>query len=426
MLAPLMKDHSRRLTWLLFFGYSLSLAASIAGATVGSIAGAALAGSAALGGLPPAMFSVGNALTAYPAARLMERIGRRRGLMIGYAIGVAGALLAGFAIYAGLLLPFLLGFGGLGAARGFIDLARYAAAEMHPPDGRARAMSLVVLGGTVGAIAGPALVAPTGELAVMFSAPALAGPWFASALLYLVGLILIGVFLRPDPSELARHFAATGPADAAPAGGLADPANRPMRPWRAIFAQPATQVAILAMIVGQLVMVMIMTMTSLYMIDHGHGLGDISIVIMAHTLGMYGLSLLTGRLADNLGRPPTIIAGAVLLAAGCILAPLSQLTGVLAVALFMLGLGWNFCYVAGGALLTDTLTLSERGRVQGSSDLVIAVISAFGNLQSGILFAWLGFANLGWISVAIAVLPLLLTIQYLARRAGQPHLVSAD
>ena len=114
------------------------------------------------------------------------------------------------------------------------------------------------------------------------------------------------------------------------------------------------------MVVGQLVMVMVMAMTSLYMVHHGHGLGDVSIVIMAHTLGMYGLSMLTGRLADNLGRPPTIIAGALLLAAGCILAPLSQLTGVLAVALFLLGLGWNFCYVGRRALLTDTLTLPER------------------------------------------------------------------
>ena len=166
-------------------------------------------------------------------------------------------------------------------------------------------------------------------------------------------------------------------------------------------------------------MVMVMAMTSLYMVHHGHGLGDVSIVIMAHTLGMYGLSMLTGRLADNLGRPPTIMAGALLLAAGCLLAPLSQLTGVLAVALFLLGLGWNFCYVAGGALLTDTpQPCRERGRVQGSNDLAVGFISAFGSLQSGVLFAWLGFANLGWLSVAVAMLPLLLTMQFLARQAG--------
>ncbi len=418
-----MLDHSRRLTWLLFFGQSLSSAASIAGSTVGAIAGAALSGSAALGGLPAATFGLGNALTAYPAARIMERLGRRRGLMMGYALGVAGALMAGFAVYAGKLWPFLAGFAGMGAARGFIDLARYAAAEMHPVESRARAMSWVVLGSTIGAIAGPALVAPTGALAVGVSAPALAGPWFASAFLFLLGFILIGIFLRPDPSELARLYAPAAPAGA-PTG--APISARPMRPWRAILGQQATQVAILAMVVGQLVMVMIMAMTSLYMTHNGHGLGDVSIVIMAHTLGMFGLSMVSGRLADNLGRPPTIIAGAVLLAAGCILAPLSQLTGVLAVALFLLGLGWNFCYVAGGALLTDTLTLKERGPVQGAGDLVIALVSALGSLQSGFLFAWVGYANLGWISVAIAMVPLLLTLRFLARRAGRPYLSPAD
>jgi MFS family permease len=236
-----------------------------------------------------------------------------------------------------------------------------------------------------------------------------------------LGFLLIGLFLRPDPSDLARLY---GPA--ASIGAPAAPSARPMRPWRAILSQPATQVAILAMVVGQLVMVMVMAMTSLYMTHNGHGLGDVSIVIMAHTLGMFGLSMVSGRLADNLGRPPTIIAGAVLLASGCILAPLSQQTGVLAVALFLLGLGWNFCYVAGGALLTDTLTLTERGRVQGASDLVIAGVSALGSLESGFLFAWVGYANLGWISVAIAMVPLLLTLQFLARRAGRPYLSSAD
>ncbi|MEP7358835.1 MAG: MFS transporter [Anaerolineales bacterium] len=414
-----MEAQTRRLTWLLFFGQSLSSAASIAGSTVGAIAGAALSGSIALGGLPAAMFGLGNAATAYPAARIMERLGRRRGLMMGYALGVLGALLAGFAVYAGQLLPFLGGFAGMGAARGFIDLARYAAAEMHPAESRARAMSWVVLGSTIGAIAGPALVAPTGGLAVGLHAPALAGPWFASALLFLIGFIMIGLLLRPDPSELARHFA--------PAVAPGAPVNaRPMRPVRAILGQPATQVAILAMLVGQLVMVMVMAMTSLYMTHNGHGLGDVSIVIMAHTLGMYGLSMVSGRLADNLGRPQTIIAGAVLLAAGCILAPLSQLTGVLAVALFLLGLGWNFCYVAGGALLTDTLTLVERGRMQGGTDLTIALVSAAGSLESGILLNWVGYANLGWISVAIAMLPLLLSLQFLVRRAGRPFLVTTE
>ena len=133
-----------------------------------------------------------------------------------------------------------------------------------------------------------------------------------------------------------------------------------MRPLREIFAQWRTRLAVAAMVIGQL--------------GDGHGHDDhrgahdrITVTRSAtfrwslwlHTLGMFGLSMISGRLADNFGRPATIIAGAALLVAACLLAPLSQLTGVLAVALFLLGLGWNFCYVAGAALLTDTLNLAS-------------------------------------------------------------------
>ena len=165
-----------------------------------------------------------------------------------------------------------------------------------------------------------------------------------------------------------------------------------------------------------LVMVMVMSITSVHMTAHGHALGDISIVITAHTLGMFGLSMISGRLADNLGRPATIMAGVGLLVASCLLAPLSQVTGVLAVALFLLGLGWNFCYVAGAALLTDTLTFSERARMQGGNDLLVNAISALGSLQSGVLLALIGYHNLNWLGLVIALLPLLLALRYVSLR----------
>ena len=409
----------RRLTWLLFFGQSLNTASFIAGSTISAIVAAGLTGQPALAGVPAASFGLGAALSAYPAARMMERVGRRKGLMLGYAIGAAGALLAGLAVLGGNFLLFLVGFGGMGIARGFSDLGRYAAAEMNPAAERGRAISLVVFGGTIGAIAGPALVAPLGDLASWLKAPALAGPWFAAAVLHVLAFLLIGIFLRPDPTELARHY-----TDAA--ARSAPIASRVMRPWRVILAQPATRVAVLAMVIGQLVMVMLMSITALHMTEHGHGLGDVAIITMAHTLGMYGLSMVTGRLADNFGRVPTIIGGTGLLILACVLAPLSLATGLLALSMFLLGLGWNFCYVAGAALLTDSLTLVERGRVQGGSDLTVGLISAFGSVQSGVLFAWAGFPNLSLISLIIVLPSLLLAVQYLARRVPQPALVSTD
>jgi MFS family permease len=347
----------------------------------------------------------------------MERMGRRLGLVTGLAFGILGALLNGLAINLDNFALFLVGYLLMGVTRGFTDLGRYAAAEMHPTAERARAISLVVLGGTAGAILGPALVGPTGQLALRWGLAELSGPSFIAAGLFALGLALIALFLRPDPSVLARQFAAEAAASANPLVAAA-----PVRSIRAILAAPAARLAVAAMVIGQLVMVMIMSITSLHMTDHGHPLGDVSIVIMGHTLGMFGLSLISGRLADNFGRPRTIALGASLLIAACLMAPLSQNVAILSVALFLLGLGWNFCAVAGAALLTDALTLGERARMQGSNDLAVNLVSALGSLQSGALFAWIGYANLAWISLAVSLIPLALALRHLSFRREPANL----
>jgi MFS family permease len=382
----------------------------IAGATVGAIIGAQLSGQAALAGVPGAIYILSGALAAYPASRLMERGGRRVGLALGFTISMVGAILAGVAVLAHSFFGFIVGFAIMGGGRGFTDLSRYAAADMYPLGERARAISLVVLGGTVGAITGPALVAPMGRFAELFRGDPLAGPWFASAALFLLGSLLISLFLRPDPQTVGRALVAQ--ANLTTLQNIAE-----ARPWREILRQPPTQVAITAMVIGQLVMIMLMAITSLHMTHHGHALGDVSIVIMAHTLGMFGLSVISGRLADNFGRTTVIMLGSGLLILACLIAPLSQSTGLIALALFLLGLGWNFCYVAGAALLTDTLTPTERGRVQGSNDLLVGMVSAFGNLGSGVIFATLGYTLMSWLSLAVALIPLGLTFNHVVSRS---------
>lgn len=402
--------HVRRLTRLLFLSQSLGSAAFIAGSTVGALVGAALSGQTALAGLPGAVYLGGSALAAYPAARFMEREGRRRGLTAGFGLGLVGALVVGGAVLAHNFLVFLAGFFMLGAARGFTDLGRYAAAEMHAPAERGRAISLVVLGGTFGAVAGPALVGPAGQIAERLGADQLAGPWFGSAALLLLGAVLIAAFLRPDPSELGRRLGDSPVV--AQVGG-------PVRGWGVLLKDGRVVTALGALILGQGVMVMLMSMTSLHMRGHQHGLGDISLVISSHTLGMYGPSLFSGRLVDRWGRVPMIALGAGLLVAACLLAPLSPDVLPIGFALFLLGLGWNFCYVAGGALLTDVLTPFERSRGQGATDLLINLASAGSSLGSGVMFAGLGYTLINWVGLLLALVPLALALRlWLARRAA--------
>ncbi len=397
-----------RLTWLLFFGQSIGSAGFIAGSTVGALVSAHLTGDTRLTGVPGAIYLLGGALAAYPAARFMEASGRRRGLTLGFIVGLAGALIAGVSVLVGSFLPFLAGFFVMGAARGANDLARYAAAEMYSKAERGRAISRVVFGGTVGAILGPALVAPMGRLAIWLGADRLAGPWFASALLFGLGAVLMSAFLRPDPRELAHQDSDHVSSDATSRG--------PVRSWGKILSQPQAQAALSALILGQVVMVMLMAITSVHLDHHGHPLEDVSLVITAHTLGMFGPSVISGRLADRWGRGPVIVAGAALLILACLLAPLWNNTWTIAVALLLLGLGWNFCYVAGGALLTDILTPAERSHGQGTADLLINIASGAGSLGSGLVFSALGYTLMAWVSLFVTLVPLLLTLRWMWSR----------
>jgi MFS family permease len=149
-----------------------------------------------------------------------------------------------------------------------------------------------------------------------------------------------------------------------------------------------------------------MSVTSLHMHHHNHGLDDVSLVIMAHTLGMFGLSIVNGTLIDRIGRKAAIGAGAALLIAGSLLAPVSLMTVWLALALFLVGLGWNLCYIAGSSLLSDVLAPAERSHVQGANELVINLASAVSSLGSGFILAYAGFTALGIISAALSLMPL--------------------
>jgi len=164
------------------------------------------------------------------------------------------------------------------------------------------------------------------------------------------------------------------------------------------------------MICGQLAMVTVMTITPVHMHSHQHNLASISWVIMAHTLGMFGLSFMTGWLADRLGQNRIILLGGLLLVAACLLAPLWDNVFWLALALFLLGLGWNFCFVAGSALLASVLRASEKGRVQGLTDGLVYVASGIGSTGSGLVFAAAGFLVMSWLSIVIGLVPVLLVL----------------
>jgi MFS family permease len=373
----------------------------IAMATVNAIIGAELSGVVAWAGVPAAVLLGASAIGALFWGFLMERRGRRVGLAIGLGIGVLGSFLSGWAVLNVTFLLFLAGMAFLGLAQSAMQLGRYAAADVSPLEARGRAIANVVVGGTVGSILGPLLVGPASTWARSLGHNELVGAYAVGLVLFTIATVVIVWLLRPEPMEIARELA--------PQQERTIDTNVEVQPLRKIFQRPGVFVASGSMIFGQLVMVMLMVITSLHMRNSGFLLRDISVVIAAHTFGMFAFSIFSGRLTDRIGRTPVLMFGSLMLVLAGLTAGLFPGILPLVISLFLLGLGWNFCYVGGSTMLTDNLLNMEQSRVQGFNDLLLGLVSAMGSLGSGFVFAAIGYRAVGLIGVVLAIIPFLLS-----------------
>jgi MFS family permease len=401
----------RRSHWSLVAGVALGSTGHIAASTVSTIAAQQIAGSTAWSGAPGAAAVLGAALGAVLLSQLMVRSGRRTGLATGYAIGVSGAVVATVGVAAGSMVMLLGGTVLIGFGNASNQLSRYVAADLYPPERRASALGLVVSGATVGAIIGPNLAAPAASLAAGLGLPALSGAYLVPVLFVGAAAILSFVALRPDPYALADRSSRND----RPGGDRSTPAT-----LAAVLSRPNVPVAIVALVTVQVVMNLVMTMTPLQMTSHGHDLAAVGIVISGHTLGMFALSPISGRLTDRIGMIPVILAGLGVTATGSGLAALAPADGgiLLFVALFLLGYGWNMGYVAGSTLLTHGLSLAERTRIQGLTDGLIWSSAAAASLGSGVVVAAASYAALGLLGVALVIVPALVVISRRSAATG--------
>ena len=387
----------RRVLTVVVAAQVLGGAGLAAGVTVGALLAQQVLGSDAVTGVPAALFTLGSALTAHLVGRITQRHGRRRGIGLGFAAGGLGAVGVVAAAVTGTIALLLVSLFVYGAGTATNLQARYAGTDLAAPDRRGAAVSAALVATTAGAVAGPNLVAPLGTLALALGIPALAGPFLLAAVAYLGAGAVLFALLRPDPFLVARHLArdtATSGPPAAPRSGA------------------GVAVGATVMVVTQIAMVAIMTMTPVHMQAHGHGLGEIGLVISLHVAAMFLPSPLTGALVDRVGRIPVAAAsGGTLLLAGvtAALAPADSVP-LLVVALVLLGLGWNLGLISGTALLIDATTQDDRARVQGTVDVLIALSGAGSGVLSGFVAAGAGFPalSLGGGLVALLLIPALI------------------
>ena len=408
-MLPSDKPAILRITVALFLAQCLSAAAYSTTATINNLAFIELSGVKALAGVPLTLVLMGSAFANYRVGAFMQQRGRRAALALGGLLGAAGALIGGAGLALGSLLIYVPAMILLGSGRGILDQSRYAAAEVYPTNQRARAISIVVWGSTIGSVLGssPAVIVPITNWAKSVNLNQYSGPLFSTSILYAVVAVVLFALLAVDIIGISKRVSATNPISKNPQ----DLPNAVKRSFMDVMRGADSRVAAIAMICGQAAMVFAMGVIGVHMKDHGHTLGDISAVQTTHVLGMFALSPLVGILGDKFGRKQMIVIGALLLGSGCILAPLSLNTPWIAFAQFFVGFGWSCCYVSGSALLTDALGAAERARMQSTNDAAINISSAVGSLSGGLLLSAFGFGAVSAIGLAVALIPLLFIMQ---------------
>ena len=392
------RQTSVRLTNTIFVTESFNSAARIAIFTLLSIVAVELSGRDSAAGLPSTTSTLSQSLMALPFGILMGRYGRRIGLTLSYGAAWIGVLLGLVAIIQGWFLLLLVSSAMLGVGRAGSDQGRFAAGDMFQKQDRARMIGRVVFAGTIGAIVGPLLVNVGTFFANALSVDVDTGPYLIGIVFYGIATSIAFLLLRPEPMRLAREIA--GEEKKARVDYVETRARSVMQ----LLRLPRVQLAVLSMLVSQMVMVTLMVITPLHMSHHNHDNGAVSLVIMAHTLGMFGLSSLTGRLIDRYGRVSMMIAGAITLILAALVSPLSTSLPVLMLGLFLLGLGWNFGYIAGSSLLGDALEGEERSRMQGANDMLVAGAAAIGSLSSGPLFSSGGYSAVTGMGLVLTLL----------------------
>lgn len=368
----------KRNVFLLAGTQALFQTASVMVMTLSGLVGLKLSVDKSLATLPIATMMVAAAATMIPASMLMQRFGRRTGFLLGTSLGCLAGLTAAGAIWLGNFGLFVFANVLVGGYQGFAQYYRFAAADVASANFRSRAISWVIAGGVVAALAGPNIASVTQG---MGSVPFVV-PYLALSALTVVALLLVTRLALPSIVIAESH---------GPARSLLD-----------IMRQPVFLTALAGSSVGYAVMIMVMTATPLAMQICGQSLGAVATVIQWHVLGMFVPSFFTGNLIRRFGVLPIMGLGIALLG-GHVAIALSGIGFLHFISgLTLLGVGWNFLFIGGTTLLTEAYRLSERAKIQAAHDfLMFGAVSIASFSAGGLLSIW------GWRSVNLTALPFL-------------------
>lgn len=401
------EELQKRTLRVLVSGQVVAAAALSAAVTVGAFVIQDILGQdTPWGGISSATFTMGSAFMSQVLARKMSRKGRRVGLQYGYSMAIVGGLLAGYAVNRSSLPLFILGLFLYGSGQASNLLSRYAAMDLAAPDQRSQAMSYILFGSTFGAVFGPILIQPAEKFGEdIFGWSTYTGPWIASAFFFALALLNVAIRLRPDPLEVSGGLISQQGV------GVVTP-NLEVA-FRTIFGIKNARVALTAMVISQVTMVAVMTMTPVHLKLHGHE--DVSpYVISLHIAGMYAFSPLVGKFADRRGKLLSIAVGGLLLLAATVMAALAgEAATLLWPSLWLLGIGWNFGLIGGSSLLVESVPDKSRVTVQGAADLTMSFCGGLAGFSSGFIRKAFGFHMLSNLGTVLALILVVVGIRHL-------------
>lgn len=345
------------------------------------------------GGIATATVTVGTAVMAQVLSRIMSRRGRRPGLQLGYALAATGSVIAGIGAQHSNLAVFLTGlflFGNGGASN---LLARYAATDLALPGDRSKSMSRIVFASTFGAVFGPLLIGPAEHAGESwFGWHKYTGPWIFASCVLTVAFANVALRLRPDPLVVSGGVRAKG----------SERLPSIPRTLAIITATPKGKLALSSMVVSQVTMVAVMTMTPVHMKAHGHETLS-QYVVSLHIAGMYAFSPFIGRFTAHRGTVTSVLVGSAALVAATVTAALSgEAAAMLFPSLWLLGIGWNFGLIGGSTMLLESVSDDDRVTVQGSADLLMSFFGGMAGLSSGFIRRAVGFHMLSAFAMAAA------------------------
>jgi MFS family permease len=390
-------DIARRNVALLAACQALLLTNAVTLIAISSLAGYALATNKALATLPATTYVLGTWLCTYPSSLWMKRVGRRAGFLTGGGFAIAGSLVATLAMGIGNFPLLCAGTFLLGTYNAFGQYYRFAAADVAPADFKAKAISLVLAGGLVGGIVGPQV----SKLTIDLVEPRFLASYASLLVFTLASMAIIGMLAIPAPKEEGVQQGA--------------------RPLGEIVRQPVFLVAAACAGLGYGVMTLLMTATPLAMGLCGYPYAAAAGVISAHVVAMFAPSFFTGTLIQRFGVLNVIVAGVVLELACVAVAVSGQQVANFWWALVLLGLGWNFMYVGGTTLLTESYRPAEKAKAQGVNEFIVFGVQALASLSSGVLVNTTGWTTLNYFAIpALGLAGTAAVWLALRRRAAAP------